>query len=60
MKDHPLDNLTSSTWLRRAIIGVLLAGLVLLGFAVLQPFLISFVWAGILCFVSNRLLVPRQ
>lgn len=37
---------------RRALIGVLLVGLVVLAFRVIQPFLASIVWALILCYVT--------
>ena len=36
----------SATWLRRLITVALLAGLVLLGFRVMDPFIVPLVWAG--------------
>ena len=39
-------------WLRRLITVVLLAGLVLLGFRVLSPFIVPILWAAILAYVS--------
>jgi predicted PurR-regulated permease PerM len=47
-----MEDFTSAPWLRRLIIVVLLAGLVLLGVRVLDPFVVPVVWAGILGFVS--------
>ncbi len=48
----PMEDFVSAPWLRRLIIVVLLAGIVLLGFRVLEPFIVPLVWAGILAFVS--------
>jgi len=42
----------SAPWLRRLITAALLAGLVLLGYYVLDPFIVPLVWAAILAFVS--------
>jgi predicted PurR-regulated permease PerM len=39
-------------WLRRTLTGLVLAALLLLGFAVLRPFIVPVIWAGILCYVS--------
>jgi predicted PurR-regulated permease PerM len=47
-----MEDLVSALWLRRLITLVLLAGLVLLGFRVMQPFIVPVVWAGILGYVS--------
>ncbi len=41
-----------AVWLRRLITLVMLAGLVLLGFRVLDPFIVPLVWAGILAYVT--------
>ncbi len=41
-----------STLPRRALIGVLLLGLVVLAFRIVQPFIPSIVWALILCYVT--------
>jgi predicted PurR-regulated permease PerM len=42
----------SAPWLRRLITTVLLVGLVLLGFRIMDPFIVPLIWAGILGFVS--------
>jgi len=42
----------SEPWLRRTLTGLVLAALLLLGFAVLRPFIVPVIWAGILCYVS--------
>ena len=42
----------SAPWLRRLLTVVMLAGLVLLGFLVLDPFIVPVVWAAILAYVS--------
>ncbi|MGH8208804.1 MAG: AI-2E family transporter [Steroidobacteraceae bacterium] len=47
-----MEDFVSAPWLRRLITVVLLAGLVLLGFQVLEPFIVPIVWAGILAYVS--------
>jgi len=47
-----MPDLSSEVLMRRLITGVLLAGLLLLGFAVLRPFIVPAVWAGILSFVT--------
>jgi len=47
-----MPDLVSAVWLRRLITVVLLAGLVLLGFRVMDPFIVPLVWAGILGFVT--------
>ena len=41
-----------SSWIRQAAIVALLGVLLVLGFAVLQSFLVPLLWAGILAFVS--------
>ncbi len=46
----------SPQWLR----GSFVAGLLLAGFVVMQPFLTAIAWAGILCFVSWPLLLRAQ
>lgn len=48
----PMEDFVSAPWLRRLIIVVLLAGIVLLGFRVLEPFIVPLVWAGILAYIS--------
>jgi predicted PurR-regulated permease PerM len=47
-----MEALVSAIWLRRLITVALLAGLVLLGFRVMDPFIVPLVWAGILAFVT--------
>jgi predicted PurR-regulated permease PerM len=43
--------LVSQPWLQRAFVGGLLAVLLILGYQVLQTFIVPFVWAAILAFV---------
>src|SRR5438477_1082978 len=47
-----MEDLVSAPWLRRLIIAGLLAACVLLGFRVMDPFIVPLVWAAILAFVS--------
>ncbi len=47
-----MEDLTRALWLRRLVVTALLAGLVLLAFQVLQPFIVPVIWAGILAFVT--------
>jgi predicted PurR-regulated permease PerM len=47
-----MEDFVSAPWLRRLITAVLLGGLVLLGFRVMDPFIVPVVWAGILAFVT--------
>ena len=47
-----MEDFVSAPWLRRLITVVLLAGLVLLGFRIIEPFIVPLVWAGILGYVS--------
>ena len=47
-----MEDLVSAPWLRRLITAALLAGLVLLGFRVVQHFIVPVVWAAILAFVT--------
>jgi predicted PurR-regulated permease PerM len=47
-----MEDLVSAPWLRRLITVTMLAVLVLLGFRVMQPFIIPVVWAAILAFVT--------
>src|SRR5437763_236368 len=47
-----MEDFVSAPWLRRLIAAVVLAGLVVLGFRVLEPFVVPLVWACILAFVS--------
>jgi predicted PurR-regulated permease PerM len=47
-----MQDFLSAAWLRPLIIVVLLAGLVLLGFRVMEPFIVPVVWATILAFVT--------
>jgi predicted PurR-regulated permease PerM len=47
-----MEEAVFAAWLRRLITLVMLAGLVLLGFRVLAPFIVPLVWAGILAYVT--------
>ncbi len=47
-----MESLSSSPWLRRALVTALLTGLFLLGFNVLRPFIVPAIWAGILTYVT--------
>ena len=47
-----MEDFVSAPWLRRLITAVLLAILVILGFQVLDPFIVPIVWAAILAYVS--------
>jgi predicted PurR-regulated permease PerM len=47
-----MEDFVSAPWLRRLITVALLAVLVILGFQVLEPFIVPIVWAAILGYVS--------
>lgn len=47
-----LEDLAFAPWLRRLISVVVLALLVVLGFRVMEPFIVPLVWAGILAYVT--------
>ena len=47
-----MEDFVSAPWLRRLLTVTLLAGLVLLGFRVMAPFIVPVVWAAILAFVT--------
>ncbi|MGH8267090.1 MAG: AI-2E family transporter [Steroidobacteraceae bacterium] len=47
-----MEDFVSAPWLRRLLTVVLLAGIVVLGFRVLQPFIVPLLWAAILAFVT--------
>jgi predicted PurR-regulated permease PerM len=47
-----MQEFDSAVVMRRVITGVLLMGLLLLGFQVLKPFIVPVIWAGILSFVT--------
>jgi predicted PurR-regulated permease PerM len=47
-----MEDLVSATWLRRLITTAGLALLVVLGFKVMEPFIVPLVWAGILAYVT--------
>jgi len=47
-----MEDFVSAPWLRRLLTVVLLAGIVLLGFRVLEPFIVPLLWAAILAFVT--------
>lgn len=46
------EDLASAPWLRRLLTAAALALLVLLGFRVMEPFIVPLVWAGILAYVT--------
>ena len=45
-----MQDLSSAPWLRRAIIIALLAGVFMLGFMVMQPFIVPVIWAAVLSY----------
>jgi predicted PurR-regulated permease PerM len=47
-----VEDLASAPWLRRLIVVTLLAGLVLLSFEVLRPFIVPALWAAIIGYVT--------
>ncbi len=47
-----MDDLESAPWLRRLLVAALLAGLVVLAFEVLKPFIVPVIWAVILAHVT--------
>lgn len=47
-----MEDLTKALWLRRLIVASLLAGVAILAFQVLQPFIVPVVWAVILAYVT--------
>jgi predicted PurR-regulated permease PerM len=47
-----MDNASSVPWLRRLIVTALLAGVIILSFQVLHPFIVPLIWAGILAYVT--------
>jgi predicted PurR-regulated permease PerM len=47
-----MEDFASQPWLRRLLVAALLAGLILLSFQVLQPFIVPLLWAGILAYVT--------
>jgi predicted PurR-regulated permease PerM len=47
-----VEDFVSAPWLRRLIVAALLAGLVIVSFQVLQPFIVPLLWAGIIAFVT--------
>ncbi|MBS0581349.1 MAG: AI-2E family transporter [Proteobacteria bacterium] len=47
-----MEDLVSAPWLRRLLSVALLAGLLLLGFRIVAPFIVPVVWAAILAYVS--------
>src|SRR5262245_26515451 len=51
------EELHTTPWLRRIVVAVLLAGLVLLSYVVLRPFLVPVIWALILAYVTWPLYV---
>lgn len=47
-----MEDLASAPWLRRLLVAALLAGLIILAFEVLQPFIVPVIWAVILAHVT--------
>ena len=47
-----MEDLTRALWLRRLIVAGLLAGLLLLAFQVLQPFIVPVIWSVIIAYVT--------
>src|ERR1700741_2896658 len=47
-----MEDFVSAPWLRRLITVALLAALVILGFEVMDPFIVPIVWSAILAYVS--------
>jgi predicted PurR-regulated permease PerM len=47
-----MENFASQPWLRRLLVATLLAGLIILSFQVLQPFIVPLIWAGIIAYVT--------
>jgi predicted PurR-regulated permease PerM len=47
-----LTELSASTWFRRAVVAAILAGILLLTYTILRPFLVPLIWAAILAYVS--------
>src|SRR5688572_25066502 len=64
MTQHGVEDLVTAPWLRRLVVAALLIGLAVLGFQVLQPFVVPVVWAAILAYVTwpayMRLLVALR
>jgi predicted PurR-regulated permease PerM len=52
LKHSVMEDFVSAPWLRRLITVALLATLVILGFQVMDPFIVPIVWAAILAYVS--------
>lgn len=47
-----LADLPTAPWFRRVLVAILVLGIVLLTFSVLQPFIVPLIWGGILAYVS--------
>jgi predicted PurR-regulated permease PerM len=47
-----MDDFASSPWFRPLLVAILLAGVIFLGYQVLQPFIVPLIWAGILAYVT--------
>jgi predicted PurR-regulated permease PerM len=64
MTQYGVEDLVTAPWLRRLVVAALLIGLAVLGFQVLQPFVVPVVWAAILAYVTwpayTRLLVALR
>lgn len=47
-----LADLPTAPWFRRVLVAILVLGIVVLTFSVLQPFIVPLIWGGILTYVS--------
>jgi predicted PurR-regulated permease PerM len=47
-----MEDFASAPWFRPLVVAILLAGVIFLGFQVLQPFIVPLIWAGILAYVT--------
>ena len=47
-----MEDFASAPWFRPLIVSILLAGVIFLGFQVLEPFIVPLIWAGILAYVT--------
>jgi len=47
-----MQDIATAPWFRPLIVAFLLAGVLVLGYQVLQPFIVPLIWAGILAFVT--------
>jgi predicted PurR-regulated permease PerM len=47
-----MEDFVTARWFRPLIVAILLAGVILLSFQILQPFIVPIIWAGILAYVT--------